>query len=101
MTGTLELWPSDGYIVPMSSHSIAEAKNRFSELVDLALRGEEIVITRHGQPVIAFRPVAQPAPGPVTTEDLAWLDSLRVQPRKPLPEGSGSLLARLRDEDWP
>lgn len=31
--------------------NLAEAKARFSELVDAASRGEEIVLARHGRPV--------------------------------------------------
>lgn len=84
----------------MSSHSIAEAKNRFSELIDLALKGEEVVITRHGQPVIEFRPVPQPEPGPVTPADLEWLERVRIRPRQPPVEDSGALVSRMRDEDW-
>ena len=37
-----------------------EAKNKLSELLDLAERGEEITITRHGRPVARLVP-AQPA----------------------------------------
>ena len=29
---------------------VLEAKNRFSELIERAERGEEVVITRHGKP---------------------------------------------------
>ena len=36
-------------IIPQSStHSVADAKNRLPELIDRALEGEDIVITRHG-----------------------------------------------------
>ena len=38
--------------------SIAEAKNRFTELIRMVENGEQVVITRHG------RPVAQLAPPP-------------------------------------
>ena len=34
----------------MSTHSIAKAKNQLSKLIDRALKGEGVVITRHGQP---------------------------------------------------
>lgn len=84
----------------MPHHSIAEAKNRFSELIDLALRGEPVVITRHGQPVIEFRPVQQPSPGPVTAEALAWLERHRIHPSQPQTEDSGTFVSRMRDEDW-
>ena len=33
-----------------------EAKNKLSELLELALKGEEIVITRRGQPVARLLP---------------------------------------------
>jgi len=36
---------------------VLEAKNRFSELIERAARGERIVITRHGQPMVEFTPV--------------------------------------------
>jgi hypothetical protein len=32
----------------MSSHSVAEAKEQFHALIELALRGEQAVITRDG-----------------------------------------------------
>lgn len=34
-----------------------DAKNRFSELLDLVLQGKEIVITRHGQEVARLLPI--------------------------------------------
>jgi prevent-host-death family protein len=36
---------------------VLEAKNRLSELIERAERGEQIVITRHGQPAVEFTPV--------------------------------------------
>lgn len=84
----------------MAEHSIAEAKNRFSELIDRALGGEQVIVTRHGQPVIEFRPVsARPEPGRITAADLEWLDRIRVRPRKPFSEDGATLVRRMRDED--
>jgi prevent-host-death family protein len=37
-----------------------EAKTRFSQLIDEAAKGEEIIITKHGVPVAALIPVADP-----------------------------------------
>ena len=82
----------------MSHHSVAEAKNRFSELIDLVLKGEPVVITRHGQPVIEFRPV-QPSPGPVTAEALAWLERHRIHPSRPQTIDAVTLVRQMRDED--
>jgi prevent-host-death family protein len=41
----------------MSQFNIAQAKSRFSELVDKALLGEEIVISRDNKPLLKLIPV--------------------------------------------
>jgi prevent-host-death family protein len=81
----------------MPQHSVADAKAHLSELIDRALAGEAIVITRHGTPVVALKPVAR-APGPVSEADIAWLASQRVG-RKPADQDAGALLEQLRDDD--
>ena len=81
----------------MSAHSVAEARNRLSQLIDRALEGEGIVITRHGRPVVALKPVAKPV-HPVSTADLDWLAKHRIGRAVPS-EDAGTLLTRLRDED--
>jgi len=43
---------------PMTEYSVADAKNRLPKLIDRALEGEEVIITRRGKPVIEFKPVA-------------------------------------------
>ncbi len=43
--------------------SLYEAKTRLSRLVDRALRGDEVVITRHGRPVARLVP-AKPERAP-------------------------------------
>ena len=47
----------------MTAYSVAEAKNTLPKLIDRALHGEEVVITRHGKPVAELRSV-RPPPAP-------------------------------------
>jgi antitoxin (DNA-binding transcriptional repressor) of toxin-antitoxin stability system len=86
----------------MPTYSVAEAKNNLSELIDRALNGEGVLITRHGKPVVEFKPVPAPV-GPVSDTDLQWLAANRLQPKlqpKNRPaEDAGDLLSRIRDED--
>jgi prevent-host-death family protein len=80
----------------MASHSVADAKSHLSSLIDQALGGEEVVITRHGRPVVALRPL-DTEPAQVTDEYLDWLAKHRVG-RMPS-EDAATLARRLRDED--
>lgn len=80
----------------MSTHSVAQARNHLSELIDRALGGEGIVITRHGRPVVELRPVAQ-AMAPVSASDLDWLAERRVG-RTVAGSDAGKLVSSLRDE---
>jgi prevent-host-death family protein len=43
----------------MKQYNIAEAKSHFSELIKLALRGEEIVIARDNKPLLRLLPVIE------------------------------------------
>lgn len=53
--------------------NILESKNRLSELVRLALQGEEVIIASRGHALVKLVPVA---PGAATRRDvLAWLES--------------------------
>ena len=78
-----------------ATHSVAEAKNRLSALIDRALAGEEIIITRHGKPVVTLRPVEH-QPGPLTDEDIAWLDARRAPRRDDI--DAATLVRAMRDE---
>jgi prevent-host-death family protein len=84
----------------MTKHSVADAKNKLSELIERASKGEEVVITRHGHPVArisAFRHASKP----ITAEALDWLAERR-KGRK-IGDGSvdaGTMVSRMRDEDW-
>jgi prevent-host-death family protein len=81
----------------MSNHSIVEAKDQLSSLIDRAVRGEEVVITRHGRPIVTIKPVARKA-RPMTEADLDWLRRHRVG--TPSIEDAGAYVSRMRDEDW-
>jgi prevent-host-death family protein len=82
----------------MSMHSVADAKNKLSELIDRAIGGEDVVITRHGTPVAVLKGVSGKT-GPVTDEEIAWLDRNRI--KGPIPaEDAGETVRRMRDEDW-
>ncbi len=48
----------------MAEHSVIEAKNKLSELIDRALRGEGVVITHHGRAVVELQPIL-PAANPI------------------------------------
>ena len=57
----------------MTTYSVADAKNRLPSLIDKALEGEEVVITRRGKPVVELRPAAT-RPSTTIGAD-AWLDA--------------------------
>ncbi len=80
----------------MSAHDVAEAEGKLSDLIDQALKGEPVVITRDGRPVAEIKAV-KPRPRATREEKLAWLDAHRVK----LPEGidAQAVLRQIRDED--
>ncbi len=39
----------------MAAYSVAEAKNTLPRLLDKAIEGERVIITRHGKPVAEIR----------------------------------------------
>ncbi len=61
----------------MTVYSVADAKGGLPRLIDRALEGEEVIISRHGRPVAELRGLRSPAaPGAAAT--YAWLSSRRV-----------------------
>jgi prevent-host-death family protein len=82
----------------MSQHSVAETKNRLSDLIDRAEKGEEIVITRHGKPVAKISGL-KPLSRTLTAAGLDWLAERRVGRGKPK-EDAGTFVSRMRDEEW-
>lgn len=82
----------------MSTHDVAEAEHNLSDLIDQALKGDVVAITRDGRPVVEIKPV-KARPREIREEKLAWLEA---NPGK-LPGKSVDLqaiLRQMRDEDW-
>ena len=73
--------------------SLRDAKAKLSELADLAAKGVDVVIAKHGRPTARLT-AARRKHKPV---DLALLQNLtNAMPRQP--EGAGKALRRLRDQ---
>jgi antitoxin (DNA-binding transcriptional repressor) of toxin-antitoxin stability system len=81
----------------MGVHDMAEAMSQLSDLIERAARGEEVIITRYGQPAAELRPFPR-APRPVTSAAVDWLATHRVGKSKPA-EDAGALVSRLRDDE--
>jgi prevent-host-death family protein len=80
----------------MSSYSVAEAKNKLSQLIKRAVDGEDVVITSHGQPIVELKPVKS-APRPMTDADFQRLRKLRA--RLPVSKtDSVTEVRRMREE---
>ena len=80
----------------MSAYSVAEAKNKLSELIHRAVEGEDVVITRHGQPIVELKPI-KPQPKRMTEADLKWLEEHRAR-LTPAKTDAVTLIRRMRDE---
>jgi prevent-host-death family protein len=67
----------------VAEYSVAEAKNRLPSLINKALAGEEVVITRHGRPVVELRPAAAAPPQPKSKKEWhEWLfERTRARPK--------------------
>ena len=83
----------------MTDYSVTEAKNRLPELIDRALAGEDVTITRHGHPLVGITPKKASARRPVTKEDIDWLIAHRVPCKSGGPD-AGELVSQMRDDDW-
>lgn len=79
----------------MHSVSVAEAKAHLSELLNQVEAGEEIVITRRGQPVARLKAVDQPP----KSIDFEEMDRLRAS--LPMSQvSSAELIRQMRDEGY-
>ena len=80
----------------MTVYNLAEAKNGLPRLIDRALDGEEVIISRHGRPVAELRPIQAPAKsgeGPDPSDAYGWL-----RMRRNARAGVGVTAVELLDE---
>ncbi len=73
----------------MTTVGIFEAKNRLSELVERASRGEEIVITRRGEQIARLMP-----PRAVDTLELARTLAARIRQSRTAQSSAGGVSIR-------
>ena len=90
----------------MGKHIVAETEKTLAEVIDMALAGEVVTVTRDGRPVAvvgppASEPVAHTmAKRPPTKADFDRLkERYRDLPRPTI--DTVELVGRMRDEDWP
>jgi prevent-host-death family protein len=83
----------------MPTYSVAEAKNSLPKLLDKAIAGEEVTITRRGRPIariVSEPPVVRRAGGPQSPGDVEWIKRHRVTPKVQV--DAVELVRRMRDE---
>jgi prevent-host-death family protein len=83
----------------MGTHTVAEARDRLPELIERALKGEGVVITQDGDPVVELKPI-QKSLRTLTQADIDWLDKHRV-PREHGGVDAVTLIRNMRDESDP
>jgi prevent-host-death family protein len=80
----------------MAEYSVVQAKNGLSDLIERALAGEAVVVTRHGVPVVELKAVR--AQGrPMTKADIEWLRTGRPSARGG--PDAGEFVSQMRDAD--
>jgi prevent-host-death family protein len=97
----LLFWPSIARFkeIVVARYSIAQAKDHLSKLIDEALSGEEVTITRHGKPVaelrsVVERPIRQPS------QELVAKIVGRAKKRASFGENAVDVVRRMRDGEW-
>jgi prevent-host-death family protein len=94
----------DSYVAPMSAYSVAEAKNNLPKLLNEALAGEEVTITRRGKPIARLarisdaEKVVHTPDGPTSPYDVEWLRRHLVTPRVAI--DAVALVRGMRDEGY-
>jgi prevent-host-death family protein len=85
----------------MTDYSVAEAKNNLPKLIDRALAGEEVTITRRGKVVVklvmAAPPPIEPADRPKAFNDMDWLQRHQAK-TKDASFDSAVLIRAMRDD---
>ena len=83
----------------MATYSIAQAKDHLSKLIDEALAGEEVTITRHGKPVAELRSAAK-RPMRQPSQELVAKIVERAKKRSSPGENAVDIVRRMRDGEW-
>jgi prevent-host-death family protein len=78
----------------MTQYSVVEAKNNLPKLLDRALAGEEVTITRRGRPIARLVPEASRG----MSIDLEWLERVRVNPNDPDLDFT-AIIRQMRDDE--
>jgi prevent-host-death family protein len=82
----------------MSTYTVDDVRKDLDGLIDRALKGEEVVISRDGRPVVELKPIPiTNEVGPITPEALDWLAARRLG-RTKTTEDAGALVSKMRDE---
>ena len=80
----------------MARYSVAEAKNNLPKLLDKALAGEEVTITRRGEPIVKLVPeraIGKPL-------DVEWLKANILTPKSGADLDMTALIRQMRDEGY-
>ena len=86
----------------MAHYSVAKTRDNLSLLIDKALAGEEVVITRHGKPTVALT-IASPAQEPQVdmAERREWMERLQhLRDSMPLAKLSYLEIKKLDQADY-
>jgi prevent-host-death family protein len=82
----------------MARYSVATTKDNLSSLIDKALAGEEVIITRHGKPTVSLTTVKQVEPLQLSNAD--WMERLQaLRDSQPKMRLSYLELKRLDEEE--
>lgn len=82
----------------MPNYSVATTKDQLSRLIDKALAGEQVVITRHGKPTVELRVVAE-AEQPIPSKAEIYANIRKLRETLPIStESAADLIRRMRDE---
>ncbi|HWB50056.1 MAG TPA: type II toxin-antitoxin system prevent-host-death family antitoxin [Stellaceae bacterium] len=80
----------------MANYSVADAKNQLPRLIDKALEGEEVVITRRGKPLVELTPAKVRPEPPIGSDE--WLFA-RTRSRPGIGITSVELLNQMYESD--
>jgi prevent-host-death family protein len=87
----------------MARYSVAETRNNLSQLIDRALAGEDVIVTRHGKPTVLLSVVPK-TQAEIIDERLAkrreWMTRLeKLRESMPKPKLSYMRIKRLEQAE--